>query len=102
VYHKYRVRLDPDGLGVTMSAPALRDHVLKGLQAEGCEAVLWQRTPLPAHPLFADPASYPVARAVLDDSLVIGSQSYPLFAQPLDVVEAWADAFEKVWTSSRS
>ena len=38
-----------------------------------------------------------LATAALEGSLVIGSQSYPLFAQPLDVVEAWADGFERVW-----
>ena len=102
VYHKYRVRLDAEVLGVKMSAPALRDHALKALQAEGCEAVIWQRVPLPSHPLFSETAPYPVTRAVLDDSLIVGSQSYPLFAQPLEVVEAWADAFERVWTSLRS
>src|SRR6266849_11139701 len=32
----------------------------------------------------------------LASTLVIGSQSYPLFAQPLEVVDAWADGFEKV------
>jgi len=28
---------------------------------------------------------------------LIGSQSYPLFAQPLEVVDAWADGFERAW-----
>ena len=30
-----------------------------------------------------------------------GSQSYPLFAQPLDVVEGWAEKFEGVWICLR-
>ncbi len=46
-------------------------------------------------------ARYPNA-AALDATLVIGSQSYPLFAQPLEVVDAWADGFERVWRSLRS
>jgi hypothetical protein len=64
--------------------------------------VLWQEVPLPAHPLFASRERYPVAEAALDGSVIIGSQSYPLFAQPPAVVDAWADAFEKVWKSLHS
>ncbi len=37
----------------------------------------------------------------LESALIIGSQSYPLFAQPLEVVDAWADGFEKAWTAIR-
>jgi dTDP-4-amino-4,6-dideoxygalactose transaminase len=101
VYHKYRVRLDPGGAGLAVTAAVLRDRVLERLQAEGVEAVRWQTAPLPAHPLFARPEPYPNAATALEGSLIIGSQSYPLFAQPLDVVEAWADAFEKVWAGLR-
>ena len=61
-----------------------------------------QTAPLPAHPLFGSPERYPNAEAALASTLVIGSQSYPLFAQPLDVVDAWADGFEKVWSRLRA
>jgi dTDP-4-amino-4,6-dideoxygalactose transaminase len=101
VFHKYRVRLDPTALGVDLPAPVLRDLVLRALQAEGVEAVLWQTAVLPAHPLFARPEPYPVATAALEASLIIGSQSYPLFAQPVGVVDAWADGVEKVWGGVR-
>jgi hypothetical protein len=97
VFHKYRLRLDPRAAGVTMNARAFRDHVLLALRAEGVEAVLWQEVPLPAHPLFGSAEPYPVAGEALDASIIVGSQSYPLFAQPLEVVDAWADAFERVW-----
>ncbi len=97
VFHKYRVRLDPERAGVKLSPSAFRDLVLRALSAEGVEAVLWQTVPLPAHPLFASREPYPEAQAALDASLIIGSQSCPLFAQPLDVIDAWADAVEKVW-----
>src|SRR5439155_12542598 len=101
VFHKYRVRLDPERAGVRLSRVALRDRLLEALRAEGVEAVLWQTAPLPAHPLFAGGSasreSYPNATAALDSTLVIGSQSYPLFAQPLEVVDAWADGFERAW-----
>jgi hypothetical protein len=38
----------------------------------------------------------------LASTLVIGSQSFPLFAQPLEVVDAWADGFKTVWKALRS
>ncbi|MEK7330447.1 MAG: DegT/DnrJ/EryC1/StrS family aminotransferase, partial [Candidatus Eisenbacteria bacterium] len=97
VFHKYRVRLDPARAGVGWAPGLLRDRVLSALRAEGVEVVLWQTAPLPAHPLFASREPYPEAAAALEASLVVGSQSYPLFAQPVRVVDAWADAFEKVW-----
>src|SRR5881296_1678611 len=101
VFHKYRVRVDPERAGVRPSAIALRDRLLEALRAEGVEAVRWQTAPLPAHPLFASTSGerYPKASAALDSTLVIGSQSYPLFAQPLEVVDAWADGFERAWNA---
>ena len=102
VFHKYRVRLDPERAGVRLSSPALRDRLLEALRAEGVEAVLWQTVPLPAHPLFASRERYPNTSAALDSTILIGSQSYPLFAQPLEVVDAWAAGFERVWKSLRS
>jgi dTDP-4-amino-4,6-dideoxygalactose transaminase len=101
VYHKYRVRLDPDQARVRLSARALRDRLLAELRAEGVEAVLWQTVPLPAHPLFASREPCPNAAAALDASLLIGSQSCPLFAQPLWVVDAWASGFERAWARVR-
>ncbi len=101
VFHKYRVRLDPERAGVRLSPRALRDRLLEALRAEGVEAVLWQTVPLPAHPLFASRERYPNASAALDSTILIGSQSYPLFAQPLEVVDAWADGFERAWTAIR-
>lgn len=98
VYHKYRVRLDPERAGVRRPAREVRDELLAGLRAEGVETVLWQVAPLPSHPVFGCAEPYPNAAAVLDSSLIIGSQSYPLFSQPVDVVDAWGDGFEKVWT----
>src|SRR5213592_2910477 len=99
VFHKYRVRLDPERAGVQLSPPALRDRLLEALRAEGVEAVLWQTMPLPAHPIFASRERYPNTSAALDSTILIGSQSYPLFSQPLEVVDAWADGFERAWTA---
>ena len=101
VFHKYRVRLDPARAGLSLGPVALRDRLLEALRAEGVEAVLWQTAPLPAHPLFALRERYPSAEATLESTLLIGSQSYPLFAQPLEVVDAWADGFERAWNAIR-
>ena len=101
VFHKYRLALEPRRSDAGAPAGLLRDRLLGAVRAEGVEAVLWQERPLPHHPLFASAEPYPNARAALDDSIVIGSQSYPLFAQPIEVVDAWADAIERVWKASR-
>jgi dTDP-4-amino-4,6-dideoxygalactose transaminase len=98
VFHKYRLFIEARGGG---PATAMRDRLLEALRAEGVEAVLWQERPLPHHPLFASAEPYPHARAALDRSVLVGSQSYPLFAQPLEVIDAWADALEKVWARLR-
>jgi dTDP-4-amino-4,6-dideoxygalactose transaminase len=102
VFHKYRVSFDPAAAGLRLSRRALCERMLDALRAEGVEAVLWQQVPLPSHPLFASKEPYPGATTALEASLIIGSQSYPLFAQPLDVVDGWADAFERVWKNLRS
>jgi perosamine synthetase len=119
VHHKFRVHLDPDRAGVDLSLARLRDATMSALIAEGLEVVLWQTAPLPAQAVFQrrdvsrgfprsdaggtdlslnyDPARYPRTRAILDGSLVLFSQSFPLIAQPDDVVELYIEAFERVW-----
>lgn len=97
VFHKYRLGLDYEKLGGPTAGVMQRDAWVNALSAEGVEVSLWQKAPLPRHPLFEDGEAYPGAQAAVDASLIIGSQSYPLFAQPDAVVDAWADAIEKVW-----
>jgi len=99
VFHKYRVRLDPVGASVNMSIIEFRDLVLHALRAEGVEAVIWQSSPIPFHPLFGSSEHFPEAQAAIDASFIVGSQSFPLFAQPKSVVDGWAEAFEKVWAN---
>ena len=114
VYHKYRVRLDPGALGFGGPVTELRDRVLHALRAEGVEAAIWQVEPLPAYPAFRrelqpwrggdadeapdtwDRSEFPVASALLDDSLVLGSESAPLFVQELGLMERYVEAFAKV------
>jgi perosamine synthetase len=56
VWHKYRVKLDASKAGLQASADAspkrVRDAVLRALQAEGVDAVLWQTQPVPGQTLF--------------------------------------------------
>lgn len=119
VHHKFRVRLDPERADLPISPLALRDAMLRALRAEGLEVVLWQSAPLPAQGVFQqrderggyprqlpggtdlaknyDPARYPRTRALLDGSVVLFSQSFPLIAQTGELVDRYADAFRKVW-----
>jgi dTDP-4-amino-4,6-dideoxygalactose transaminase len=102
VFHKYRVRLDPTALGIDLPPAVFRDLVRAALRAEGVEVVLWQTVPLPAHPLFQNQRSYasedyPETTRLLDSSFIVGSQSYPLFCQSLELAGYYADAFEKVF-----
>ncbi len=118
IYHKYRVRFRPEALGIKEEPTVFRDKVLLALQAEGVPAVLWQTFPLPANPLFQkkegfgkgfpwsfpgardiryDPSEYPETIKLLNSSIVIGSERYPLFAQTAEVVETWGEAIRKVF-----
>jgi dTDP-4-amino-4,6-dideoxygalactose transaminase len=116
VWHKYRIRIDTDALGFTGPVTELRDRLLFALKAEGVEAVVWQLYPLPALPAFRrnglrpwTPRSrgdgleawrrerFPNASQVLDDSLVLGSERYPIFNQDVELAERYVDACEHVF-----
>ena len=114
VYHKYRVRLSADELGFDGPATELRDRVVGALRAEGAEAVLWQVHPLPAYPAFRrslrpwhrsheheelrpwDPAEFPEAVRLLDESFVLGAETAPLFIQRPELMDAYVEAVRKV------
>ena len=117
VYHKYRVRLDRERLGLPSDPRRIRDRVVAALRAEGVEVRLWLDRPVPEMPLFQTrtgygrgcpwtchgsdvryaPGDHPKTSALLADSFVVGSQSYPLFPQPPLLMQQYADAFEKVF-----
>jgi dTDP-4-amino-4,6-dideoxygalactose transaminase len=123
VHHKFRVRFDLAAAGVEDVSPvAFRDSLVQALREEGLEVVYWQTEILPGHPLFSerlargqgwpiaepllprladnyDPARYPVARALLSESLVLFSQSCPLIAQTRETVEHYAKALSAVWAA---
>ena len=114
IWHKYRLRFDASALGWTGDVVELRDRLVRALRAEGVEAVLWQVVPLPAYPAFRrelrpwrprdegeelrpwDPAEYPAASELLDCSLILGSETQPLFVQKPELMRQYVQAFEKV------
>lgn len=97
VYHKYRLGFEPAMMGEAATPARARARLLAALRAAGVEATLWQTAPLPHHPLFGRQEAYPNSERILERSVVLGSQTYPLFAQPAEVVDAWADAVVRVW-----
>ena len=118
IYHKFRLRLDPAAAGVDAPPTVFRDRVLAAIQAEGVESCLWETLPLPLQKFFANldgcpytcarrgapapvirPEDYANAKALLDSSLVIGSHSYPMIAQKLEVAEHYVAAIKKVFAN---
>jgi perosamine synthetase len=118
-YYQYRVRLVREELGLGHLAPtAVRDALGKALQNAGVGVEIWHRVPAPAFPVFQDragfggpfpwtqpPASrdvtydladFPEATGLLDSSLVICDARHPIFVQPIEVIEAYADVIEGV------
>src|SRR5262249_19610531 len=122
-WHKYRVSFDPAGAGYDAPPVVVRDALCRALVAEGVEAVLWQTKPVPGQELFqrrigfglvagggaprrrrgdGAPVSYdlgqsPETQRLLDGSVVLFSHSFPIAGQPTELVEAYAEAFAKVW-----
>ncbi len=118
VYYIYRLRFDPDALGVGVEAREFRDLLGRALLAEGADASLWHNLPVTSNPLFRDknglgdgfpwtqppasrtieyePADYPRAARMLDSSICVADAKYPLFVQPRQVMEGYVEAFTKV------
>ena len=103
-WHILRFRLAPERLGMDgLPAPAVRAAFHRVLRAEGVPVSRYQVAPLPAHPAFAAGGEgggsvadrFPVAAAVLDDSLCLQRRHLNPAAAP--VLDAYANAFEKVW-----
>ncbi len=117
VYHKYRVRLAPSKLGVDTEPSKFRDKVMKALQAEGVDVVLWQSLPVPGQTLFQikqgyskgcpwscpyynkkvkyDIRDYPETVKLLQDSFVICSESHPIYAQKQELMKYYTEAFHR-------
>lgn len=120
VYHKFRVRLDAKAWNLDCPARKFRDAVLKALSAEGVETATWQNYPLPGQALFQsrvgfgkgapwschydgdvsyDVNQFPETQRLLEDSLIVGAESYPLFPQPLELMERYCEAFRKLFAN---
>ena len=118
VYHKFRVRLRPEDLDLPVAGTAFRDLVQAALLAEGVDAVTWLQAPLPAHPIFQrregygrgypwsiahadyqyDVAEYPETTRLVDNSLVICSELYPIYCQPTQLIDQYAEAILRVFS----
>ena len=120
IYHKYRVLLHPEKLASAVSGDKFRDGILSALRAEGIEVSLWQTIPLPENPLFQEKEGYgkgcpwscghlgrvvdygkkdyPATQEVIDNSLVIGSAYYPIYAQQLELMKYYSQAIHKVFS----
>jgi hypothetical protein len=88
-------------LGLAHLAPTVvRDAIGQALMAAGVGVEIWHTQPAPAFPVFAergyDPTDYPEAVAMLDSSLVICDARHPIFVQPPEVIELYADAIRRI------
>lgn len=119
VYHKYRVCLHPDALGIDAPVAEFRDRLLAALQAEGMAVSLWQTIALPGYPLFQRKegfgsgypwrltphgrqieyriSDYPETMKLLGSSIIVGSDAHPLYAQDSELMEYYVHAFRKVF-----
>jgi dTDP-4-amino-4,6-dideoxygalactose transaminase len=120
VYHKYRIRFDPQALGVKGPVAEFRNRLMDALQAEGVECTVWHVTPMTSFPIFQrleegyskgcpwscpyygkeisyNPGDYPEALRLMDESLVINTEPYPIFIQDLVLMEHYVAAIRKVF-----
>jgi perosamine synthetase len=118
-FYQYRVRIVREELGLEDTPPTVvRDAIGQALQAAGVGVELWHSEPAPAFPVFRDhvgfggefpwtqppagrdirydPADFPEATAMLDSSLVLCDARHPIFVQPTEVIEAYADTIRHV------
>ena len=119
-FYQYRLRLNPRAAGSNLSPKEFRLKVLAALKAEGVEVSLWQTVPVPGQILFQERTGYglscpwkcplgeevkydlhefPETLKLLEDSMVIGSHSYPLFPQPLELMKKYVEAFQRVFAN---
>lgn len=118
VYHKYRVKLDPQALGLDVDPRIFRDKIQEALLAEGVSVGPWQTAPIPEQKLFQEkkgygkgcpwscphaanitynPKDYPETLKLLADSFVIHS-IIPTNGPKLMkyIVEAFRKVFENI------
>lgn len=118
-FYKYRLGLKPQALGLDTTPEAFRNKLLIALREEGVDVAIWQTTPLASNPLFQikdgyglgcpwscpfykgevvyRAEDYPVTTELLRNSIILGSEEYPLFPQPMELMEQYVEAFRKVF-----
>ena len=118
IYHKYRIRFDPQVWNLRASPVDVRNAFLAALEAEGVGATLWHVTPLTSFPVFEtregygkgcpwscpfygkeiqyNKGDYPRAQHLLDTSLVINDEVNPIYLQNVELMGHYVEAIRKV------
>jgi len=118
IYHKYRIRFDPGVWNLCATPVEIRNALLDALEAEGVAATLWHVTPLTSFPIFEklegygkgcpwscpfygkeiryNPSDYPRAQHLLDTSLVINDEAFPIYIQDVELMGHYVEAIRKV------
>ncbi len=116
-WHILRFRFDPEAIGLPDVTPAaLRGALRRVLRAEGVPLSQYQLMTLPQQKVFQDrqgfgkgypwaaldgggepDAGHPVAEAIIRDSLTL--QKRHLNPDSGELLQRYADAFEKVWSN---
>lgn len=113
-FYKYRLRINTKNANRN-----LRDRIFLALKAENVDVTMWQQDPLPYLPAFRNTWStghgcpwnhsvdsnyftnytnrYLSTQTLLDTSLIICSESYPIFCQPTQVIEGYAAGINKIF-----
>ena len=111
--------MKPKDLGLDIDPEEFRDKLLIALREEGVDVAIWQTKPLVSNPLFQikdgygsgcpwscpfykgdviySEAQYPVTNDLLKNSIIVGSEEYPLFPQKMILMEQYVEAFRKVF-----
>ena len=119
IYHKYRMRFQPDVLGVDIPATEFRMRLFDALEAEGVRVSLWHVDPMPAFPIFQEKEGwgkgcpwgcqhygrdityrredYPETVKLLDESIILGDEDAPLYSQDLELMEYYVEGVRKVF-----
>ncbi len=123
-YFFYVFRVQPEGMGLDLPTPAMRDTLQRCLNAEGVPATRWQTLPVPGQSLFYfhdgygkgcpwscafarpgieyRPEEYPETLRLIEDFLAIGHSTGGLgYPNGPDLMEGYAAAFTKVLVDNR-
>lgn len=121
IYHKYRIRFDPEVLKLQIPTSDFRMRLYDALEKEGVSVMLWHLDPLAAFPIFQEKRGwgkgcpwscqhygreityrredYPETIKLLDGSIVVGSEEFPLYSQDLKLMDYYVQAFQKIFNN---